>query len=82
MDETAEMLTRRTSRNCNGGHKPISEHNAIQQLKHCAGDRSRFREWNEKLLNTFAQVHVGKNKALNTNQFSGRHGRRRITRAC
>ena len=30
-----------------GGHKPVSEHKAVQQLKSFTGDRSKFREWNE-----------------------------------
>ena len=41
-----------------GGQKPVSEHKAIQQLKGFAGDRSKFREWNEKLLNALGQVNV------------------------
>ena len=32
-----------------GGGKPVSEHKAIQHLRNFAGDRSKFREWNEKL---------------------------------
>ena len=30
-----------------GGHKPVSEHKAVQQLKSFTGDRSKFRVWNE-----------------------------------
>ena len=37
-----------------GGHKPVSEHKAVQQLKSFTGDRSKFREWNETLLNALA----------------------------
>ena len=33
-----------------GGHKPVSEHKAVQQLKSFTGDRGKFREWNKKLL--------------------------------
>ena len=40
------------------GHKPVSEHKAVQQLKSFTGDRAKFREWNEKLLNALAQVEV------------------------
>ena len=42
----------------------MSEHKAIQQLKGFTGDRSRFREWNEKLLNALGQVNVKNRKAL------------------
>ena len=49
-----------------GGHKPVSEHKAIQQLKSFTGDRSKFREWNEKLLNALAQVDVRNRKVLKT----------------
>ena len=42
----------------------MSEHKAIQQLKGFTGDRSRFREWNEKLLNALGQVNVRNRKAL------------------
>ena len=45
--------------------KPVSEFKAMQQLKTSGGDRSRFREWNEKLLNALAQVNPGYRKALN-----------------
>ena len=38
------------------GQKPVSEHKAIQQLKGFAGDRTRFREWNEKLLNALGHT--------------------------
>ena len=47
-----------------GGQKPVSEHKAIQQLKGFAGDRTKFREWNEKLLNALGQVNVRNRKAL------------------
>ena len=46
------------------GQKPVSEHKAIQQLKTFTGDRSKFREWNEKLLNALGQVNVKNRKAL------------------
>ena len=46
------------------GQKPVSEHKAIQQLKGFTGDRSKFREWNEKLLNALGQVNVKNRKAL------------------
>ena len=46
------------------GQKPVSEHKAIQQLKGFTGDRSRFREWNEKLLNALGQVNVKNRQAL------------------
>ena len=36
--------------------KPVSEFKAIQQLKPFNGDRSKFREWNDKLINALAQV--------------------------
>ena len=49
-----------------GGHKPVSEHKAVQQLKNFTGDRSKFREWNEKLLNALAQVDVRNRKVLKT----------------
>ena len=47
-----------------GGHKPVSEHKAIQQLKSFTGDRGKFREWNEKLLNALAQGDVKNRKVL------------------
>ena len=46
-----------------GGGKPVSEHKAIQQLKNFSGDRSKSREWNEKLLNALGQVNVRNRKA-------------------
>ena len=36
----------------------------MQQLKSFTGERGKFREWNEKLLNALAQVHSGYRKAL------------------
>ena len=42
----------------------MSEHKAIQQLKGFTGDRTKFREWNEKLLNALGQVNVKNRKAL------------------
>ena len=47
-----------------GGHKPVSEHKAVQQLKSFTGDRSKFREWNGKLLNALAQVDVKKSQSF------------------
>ena len=44
--------------------KPVSEYKAMQQLKAFAGERSKFREWNEKLLNALAQVNPCYRKAL------------------
>ena len=44
--------------------KPVSEYKAMQQLKSFAGERGKFREWNEKLLNALAQVNAGYRKAL------------------
>ena len=44
--------------------KPVSEYKAMQQLKSFAGERSKFREWNEKLLNALAQVNACYRKAL------------------
>ena len=49
-----------------GGHKPVSEHKAVQHLKGFTGDRRKFREWNEKLLNALAQVDVRNRKVLKT----------------
>ena len=49
-----------------GGNKQVSEHKAVQQLKSFTGDRSKFREWNEKLLNALAQVDVRIRKVLKT----------------
>ena len=37
----------------------------MQQLQAFAGDRSKSREWNEKLLNALARVNSGCRKALN-----------------
>ena len=34
-----------------GNSKPVSESRAVEQLKAFTGDRSKCREWNEKLLN-------------------------------
>jgi len=42
----------------------VSEYKAMQQLKSFTGERGKFREWNEKLLNALAQVHSGYRKAL------------------
>ena len=42
----------------------MSEHKAIQQLKNFTGDRTKFREWNGKLLNAFGKVNVKNWKAL------------------
>ena len=47
-----------------GGQKPVSEHKAIRQLKGYAGDRSKFRERSEKLLNALGQVNVKSRQAL------------------
>ena len=47
-----------------GGQNTVSEHKAIQQLKGFTGDRSKFREWNEKLLNALGQVNVKNRRAL------------------
>ena len=47
-----------------GQSKPVSEYKAMQQLKTFSGERSKFREWNEKLLNALAQVNAGYRKAL------------------
>ena len=33
-------------------------------MSNFSGDRSKFREWNEKLLNALGQVHIGNRKAL------------------
>ena len=48
MKKMAEMLNTGSVKG-DGGGKPVSEHKAIQQLRNFAGDRSKFREWNEKL---------------------------------
>ena len=41
------------------GHgKPVSEYKAIQLLKNFSGDRAKFREWNDKLINALAQVNA------------------------
>ena len=42
----------------------MSEYKAMQQLKAFAGERGKFREWNEKLLNALAQVNASYRKAL------------------
>ena len=67
VNKLAELLKQK---NCpkvqSGGHKPVSEHKAVQQLKSFTGDRSKFREWNEKLLNALAQVDVRNRKVLKT----------------
>merc|ERR1712115_685310 len=39
-----------------GSTKPVSEYKALQNLKPFTGDRSKFREWNDKLVNALAQV--------------------------
>ena len=49
-----------------GGHKRVSDHEAVRQLKSFTGDRSKFREWYEKLLNALAQVDVKNRKVLKT----------------
>ena len=61
MKKMAEMLNTGGVKG-DGGGKPVSEHKAIQQLRNFAGDRSKFREWNEKLLNALGQVHIGNRK--------------------
>ena len=55
---------RQKSSNFQVHSKPVSEYKAMQQLKSFAGERSKFREWNEKLLNALAQVNAGYRKAL------------------
>ena len=55
---------RQKSSNVPGHSKPVSEYKAMQQLKAFAGERGKFREWNEKLLNALAQVNAGYRKAL------------------
>ena len=47
-----------------GGQKQASEHKAIQQLKNFGGDRSKFRKWNENLLNALGQVNVKNRRAF------------------
>ena len=42
----------------------MSEYKAMQQLKAFTGERGKFRQWNEKLLNAVAQVNAGYRKAL------------------
>ena len=47
-----------------GSQRPVSEHTTIQQVNDFAGDRSKFREWSEKLLNALGQVNVKSRKAV------------------
>ena len=47
-----------------GWQKTVSEHKAIQQLESFTGGRSKFKEWNEKLLHALGQVNVKNRKAL------------------
>ena len=61
LNKMAEMM-KGTGGKGGMGQKLVSEHKAIQQLKGFAGDRSKFREWNEKLLNAFGQVNVKNRK--------------------
>ena len=63
MEKIAEMLNTGGVKG-DGGGKPVRELETIQQLRNFAGDRSKFREWNEKLLNALGQVHIGNRKAL------------------
>ena len=63
MKKMAEMLNTGGVKT-DGCGKPVSEHKAIQQLRNFSGDRSKFREWNEKLLNALAQVDVRSRKVL------------------
>ena len=42
----------------------MSEYKAMQHLKAFGGERSSFREWNEKLLNALAQVNASYRRAL------------------
>ena len=46
------------------GRRPVSESKAVQALKVFTGDRSKFREWNEKTLNALAQVNPKNRKAM------------------
>ena len=63
VDKIAESIAESKQRHP-GCSKPVSEFKAVQQLKAFAGDRSKFREWNEKLLNALAQVNSGYRQAL------------------
>ena len=47
MKKMADMLNAGGGKG-DGSGKPVSEHKAIQQLRNFAGDRSKFREWNEQ----------------------------------
>eukprot|EP00959_Pyramimonas_sp_CCMP1952_P397829 8335522-Pyramimonas_sp.AAC.1 len=41
-----------------GGQKQTIEHKAIQKLEYVSGDRQKFHEGNEKLLNALGQASV------------------------
>eukprot|EP00959_Pyramimonas_sp_CCMP1952_P461240 9481258-Pyramimonas_sp.AAC.5 len=47
-----------------GSSKPISEYKALQALKTFNGERAKFRDWNDKLLNALAQVKPSYRPAL------------------
>ena len=50
--------------NKHGGNKPISEFKALQALKNFTGERSKFRDWNDKFLYALAQVKPSYRKAI------------------
>ena len=61
--DTGELteVIKKMADNSSGGRgggtgKPVSEYKAVQQLKMFSGDRAKFRDWNDKLLNALAQV--------------------------
>ena len=64
INKMAEVIKGTGTRGEGGAGKPVSEHKAIQQLNNFIGDRAKFREWNEKLLNALGQVNVKNRRAL------------------
>ena len=63
INNMAEMMKGAGFKSEGGGQKPVSEHKAIQQLRNVTGDRTKFREWNEKFLNALSQVNMKNRKA-------------------
>ena len=61
---TAENIGKGTLAGRTIYNKPINEFKAIQQVVCFDGSRSKFWEWNEKLINAMAQVNPGYRGAL------------------
>ena len=47
-----------------GNSKPISEHKSSQALNNFTGERSKFRDWNDKFFNALAQVKPSYRQAM------------------